>query len=112
MGLELGEGSNCFRVTFLVEKIRLVVLDLWELDFLRNKHKLVGFAIWITKANYVEDFKVKLTFNDGLSATVDLKDHLDGKIFEPLKNVEFFIKFELDSWTLTWPNDSDFLRYF
>lgn len=64
--------------------------------------------IWITKANYVEDFKVELTFNDGVSATVDLKDHLVGKIFAPLKNVEFFKKFELDSWTLTWPNDSDF----
>jgi len=64
--------------------------------------------IWITQAIYVEDYKVKLTFNDGVSATVDLKDHLVGEIFEPLEDVEFFKKFELDSWTLTWPNDSDF----
>ncbi len=64
--------------------------------------------IWITEANYVEDFKVNLTFNDGVSATVDLQDHLDGEIFVPLKNVEFFKKFELDSWTLTWSNDCDF----
>lgn len=68
--------------------------------------------VWITKANYVEDFKVELTFNDGVSGIVDLKHHLDGKVFEPLKDVEFFKKFELDSWTLTWPKDSDFAPEF
>ncbi len=67
---------------------------------------------WIIKASYIEDFKVELTFNDGLSGIVDLKDHLEGKIFEPLKDVEFFKKFKLDSWTITWPNDSDFAPEF
>lgn len=68
--------------------------------------------VWVTKANYVEDFKVKLTFNDGVSGIVDLKNYLNGKVFEPLKDVEFFKQFELDSWTLTWPNDSDFAPEF
>ncbi len=68
--------------------------------------------VWITKASYAEDFKIELTFNDGLSGVVDLKDQFTGKIFEPLKDVEFFKKFELDSWTLTWPNDSDFAPEF
>ena len=68
--------------------------------------------VWIIKANYVEDYKVNLTFNDGVSGIVDFKNHLNGPVFEPLKNVEFFKKVELDSWTLTWPNDSDFAPEF
>ncbi len=68
--------------------------------------------IWIKKAEYVENFKVKLTFNDGIEKMVDLKDHLEGEVFKPLKDVTFFKKFELDSWTLTWPNDSDFAPEF
>ena len=68
--------------------------------------------VWITKASYVEDSKIEVTFNDGVSGVIDLKDHLKGKIFEALNDVEFFKKFELDSWTLTWPNDSDFAPEF
>ncbi|MCP4460581.1 MAG: DUF2442 domain-containing protein [Cytophagales bacterium] len=68
--------------------------------------------IWITKAVYVEGFKVELTFNDGIVGTVDLKDHLEGEVFKPLNEVAFFKNFELDSWTLTWPNDSDFAPEF
>ena len=64
--------------------------------------------IWITQAAYLEDFKIELTFNDGISGTVDLKDSLEGKIFEPLHDISYFKKFKLDSWTLTWPNNSDF----
>ncbi len=69
-------------------------------------------VVWITKAGYIKDFKVKLTFNDGLEGIVDLKSHLDGKVYEPLKDVDFFKKFKLDSWTLTWQNDSDFAPEF
>jgi len=64
--------------------------------------------VWIIKAKYIADYKVEITFNDGLSGIVDLKNHLEGDVYKPLKNVEFFRKIELDSWTLTWPNDSDF----
>ena len=68
--------------------------------------------VWITKADYLEGFKIELTFNDGESGIVDLKNHLDGKIFEPLNDVKFFKNFSLDSWTLTWPNESDFAPEF
>ncbi len=64
--------------------------------------------VWITKAQYLENYKVKLTFNDGLIETVDLANSLEGKVFEPLNDISYFKKFKLDSWTLTWPNDSDF----
>lgn len=64
--------------------------------------------VWLTDANYKEGFKILLTFNNGISGVVDLKNHLDGKVFEPLKAIDFFKKFELDSWTLTWPNGADY----
>lgn len=64
--------------------------------------------VWVTAAQHVENYKVELSFNDGITGIVDLENHLDGRVFEPLKDIEFFKKFELDSWTLTWPNDSDF----
>ncbi len=68
--------------------------------------------VWITHAEYVNDFKVQVTFNDGVSGVIDFKNQLVGKVFEPLKNVEFFKQFKLDSWTLTWPNDADFAPEF
>ena len=69
-------------------------------------------VVWVTEANYIKDYQLELTFNDGASGIVDLEDHLNGKIFEPLKNIDYFKKFELDSWTLTWPNESDFAPEF
>jgi hypothetical protein len=46
--------------------------------------------VWIIKAKYLEDFKVNLTFNDGVSGIVDFKNHLNRPIFELLKNIDFF----------------------
>ena len=63
--------------------------------------------IWITEAVYKDEFRVFLKFNDGTSGIVDLKDKLEGPIFEPLKNKIFFKNFKLNTWTLEWPNGAD-----
>ena len=41
---------------------------------------------------------------------VDLELHLDGPVFEPLRELEFFKKFSVnqDIDTVVWPNDADF----
>jgi len=49
--------------------------------------------IEISKAIYQERFKIWIEFNDGTAGIVDLYDDLWGKVFEPLKNVELFMKF-------------------
>ncbi|OQX75724.1 MAG: hypothetical protein B6D61_09890 [Bacteroidetes bacterium 4484_249] len=67
--------------------------------------------IYITKAEFIEDYTVKLSFNDGMVMLVNLKNSIFNdhrKIFEPLKDVQYFKKFTLDTWTLVWPNGVDF----
>jgi len=44
----------------------------------------------ITQASYITDFKVLLTFNNGVEMTVDLEKELTGSAFTPLKDKEKF----------------------
>ncbi|SHI58642.1 Protein of unknown function [Cruoricaptor ignavus] len=64
--------------------------------------------LWITAADYRNDFKINLTFSDGKSGIVDFENLLDEKIFLPLKNPGEFKNFRLNSWTLEWENGADF----
>ncbi|MBK9109667.1 MAG: DUF2442 domain-containing protein [Saprospiraceae bacterium] len=64
--------------------------------------------IWLIKVEYVEDYKLKLFFNDNTIGIVDLRASFHGPIFEPLKEIEYFRKFKLNSWTVEWPNGADF----
>jgi len=68
--------------------------------------------ITVTKAKYIKDFELFLEFNNGVSGVIDFKPYLDGEIFEPLKKVDYFKKFELDSWTVAWENGADFAPEF
>lgn len=62
----------------------------------------------VTKARHVAGHRVDVSFNDGTSAEIDLSDSLDGPIFEPLRDVEYFKAFSLVGHTLAWPNGADF----
>ena len=53
--------------------------------------------IWVTKAKYEGGFKIKLVFNNGISGIVDLQNKLEGEIFEPLKNPDYFKTFSTNS---------------
>ena len=64
--------------------------------------------IWVTKANYVQDYQIALEFNDNKKGIVDFKEHLNDVIFHPLQKVEFFKKFTLNDWTIEWDNGADF----
>jgi hypothetical protein len=64
--------------------------------------------IWITKANYLNEYKIELEFNNQKKGVVNLKPYLDKKIYEPLKNLSNFKKFQLNSWTIEWENGADF----
>lgn len=63
---------------------------------------------WIVKAEYKSAFKIKLVFNDDTEGVVDLSNSLIGPIYEPLKDLAYFKKFNLNSWTIAWPNGADF----
>ena len=64
--------------------------------------------IWIINANYLKDYQIEIEFNNKKKGVVDFKQHLDKKIFEPLKKIETFRNFKLNSWTLEWENGADF----
>jgi hypothetical protein len=63
----------------------------------------------VLEARYVRDYVVWVRCRDGSSGEVDLSGVLRGPVFEPLHDVEYFRKFELDATfhTLTWPNGAD-----
>lgn len=68
----------------------------------------------VLDARQVHDFVLRLKFSDGAEGELDLRDELDGPIFEPLRNIEFFKQFRIDPdlHTLVWPNGADFAPEF
>ena len=49
----------------------------------------------ILKAEYLDDYKVKLLFNNGETKIVDLSRSLNGSVFAPLKDIDFFKNFSI-----------------
>ena len=44
----------------------------------------------VLKAEYLNNYRIKLTFNNGKIKTVDLKDELSGSVYEPLRQIDYF----------------------
>lgn len=64
--------------------------------------------IVVTKAQYVSEKTLELTFSDGIKAEVDFSNWIDKyPFFEPLKDSDYFKNFSLDGWTVVWPNGAD-----
>ena len=68
----------------------------------------------VASVTYLKDYKLRLTFDNGATKDVDLKDELYGEVFEPLKNIEFFkrVAVNLNTNTIEWPNGADFAPEF
>jgi hypothetical protein len=64
---------------------------------------------FVREVKYVSGYKLQLKFEDGSVRQVDLANHLDGEVFEPLRNEERFqtvqLNNELD--TIVWDNGAD-----
>lgn len=63
----------------------------------------------ITKAAYIEDYKVRVSFNNGREGVADLTDALTGSVFESLKAQSAFSTFSVDAEleTIVWSNGAD-----
>ena len=66
----------------------------------------------VTGVEYLADYKLKLTFNNGAVGVVDLEAELYGKIFTPLRDKPLFKQVFLTSRTIEWPNEADFAPEF
>ena len=64
----------------------------------------------VVQAEYVEGYKVKVSFSSGEKGVVDLTDALWGPVFAPLRNVTQFQQFYLSPvlHTIAWENEADF----
>lgn len=61
----------------------------------------------VVKAEYQGDFRIRLSFNDGVQGTVDFSEWLTGPVFEPLRERGYFARFFVEGGTVTWPNGAD-----
>jgi hypothetical protein len=61
----------------------------------------------VIDAEYISDYIIKITFDNGEERLADLRKWLEGEIFEPLKNIDYFKKFFVDGWSISWPNGAD-----
>ncbi len=63
----------------------------------------------VTTAEYVDEFRIRVRFSNGEEGVVDLADSLWGPMFEPLKDVAAFRRFEVSGvlHTIRWENNAD-----
>jgi hypothetical protein len=66
----------------------------------------------VTQAKYINEYQVWLEFNDKTNGIADFSCELDGEIFEPLKNIDYFKNFKIEGHTLNWENGADFAPEF
>lgn len=64
--------------------------------------------IKVTKAEYVKNYILRLTFNDGAVKFCDFLPLSQEGIFQKLKDLSYFKNFTLDPWTVDWNNEIGF----
>jgi len=52
-------------------------------------------------------YTIKLEFDNGEKRVIDCEPWLKGDIFQPLKDKDYFQKFFVDGWSISWPNGAD-----
>jgi hypothetical protein len=62
----------------------------------------------VSKVKALEDYRLYVEFEDGLSGEIDLSDRLFGPVFEPLKDPGLFAQVRVDEFgAICWPNGAD-----
>ncbi|GHS96184.1 molybdopterin-guanine dinucleotide biosynthesis protein MobA [Bacteroidia bacterium] len=62
----------------------------------------------VSNAQYLKDYCIQLNFNNGVTKTVDLENELNGSVYEPLRQLDYFKKFQVKYNTIEWPNGADY----
>lgn len=61
----------------------------------------------VVDVDYVKDYTLRLTFNDGVVKIVDLKPYLQGDVFGELLDKGKFVQYGLTPMTIEWANGAD-----
>ncbi|NLK61857.1 MAG: DUF2442 domain-containing protein [Fusobacteria bacterium] len=66
--------------------------------------------IGVKDVEYIREYIIKVTFDNNESKIVDLKNFIEGEIFEPLKEIDYFrnVRVDEDIETVCWDNGADF----
>ena len=68
----------------------------------------LGPLVRVRVAEPLEDYKVRVVFEDGTQKEVDLEPYLRGPIFEPVRNDRgVFQSLKVQDGTITWDNGAD-----
>ncbi len=64
---------------------------------------------FVEDVTYISEYKLLLTFEDGVVKLVDMEPYLDGQIFEPLKDIDYFktVRVNPDIDTIVWDNGAN-----
>lgn len=66
----------------------------------------------VVDVDYIKDYRLLLTFNDGVIKEVDLHPYLSGEVFGELLDHDRFIQYGLTRMTIEWANGADFAPEF
>ncbi len=63
----------------------------------------------VKEARYLHDYIIHVRFNDDVEGEVDLREELNGEVFESLKDMNNFRQFSVDPdlQTIVWKNGAD-----
>jgi hypothetical protein len=62
----------------------------------------------VSKAEYLDHYRIQLMFNNGETKTVDLENELNGSIYAPLQKLDYFKSFQIKYNTVEWANGADY----
>ena len=62
----------------------------------------------VLKAEYLDNYRIVLTFNNGETKTVDLQNELNGNVYKPLRQLDYFKSFRVQYNTIEWANGADY----
>lgn len=62
----------------------------------------------VKKIEYIEGYKLRLTFGDRVVKVVDFEPYLVKGVFLPLRDIECFKQVFIDGHSIAWPNGADF----
>jgi len=61
----------------------------------------------VVKFDYLDEYKLLLTFENGEIKEFDCTKIMDEKPFQVLKDINYFKRAKIDYGTLVWPNEID-----
>ena len=70
------------------------------------------FILKIVDAEYVEDYILRLTFNNGEVRLMDFSSLMEKGVCRKLRDLDYFKSFTLDPFTVDWNNEIGFAPRF